>query len=515
MKSEYTLKDLINLFLSKLPSIIIVTLVFGVGAYSVARWAIPRQYSSKISMYVQSYTANLSTEADIKNGISSSKQLLNTYIEVLKDDAVMTDVAAQLAKTFKAEALRECFTFKEGSITPASLRSHIRITAVTDTTALTVTSTTKNAEVSAAVCNYLSRVAQKYLDRAVGIGSINYIANAKVNETPVSPNVKRYAIFGAAIGFVLIIFEVLIIDFFDNTIKGTQELTEKFRLPLLGEIQSINNGMGNDKKKKKKNKGKSDANRARNLLTDKNIPFNVIESYKSIRTNITFSLSTQKKKVFAVSSANPGEGKSTTAANIAIAFAQADNHVLLIDADMRKPVQHKTFRVSNVDGLSTLIGKMSTAEDSIKRNVLQNLDVLTAGTCPPNPSELLASEQFAALIDQLSSHYDYIILDTPPVNVVSDGIVLRDVIGGLLLVLRYASTTYDDVEEVMQKVELSEANAIGFILNDVKYDHGVYYSKYGRDKYGYYKYGYKKGYGYGYGYGQKKAANDDAVTDND
>ncbi len=504
MKSEYTLRDLVNLFLGKLPSIIIVTLVFAAGAYGIANFLMPRQYSSKISMYVQSYTANISSEADIRNGISNSKQLLNTYIEVLKDDAVMTDVAAQLAKTFKPEALHDCFTFRDGAVSPASLRSHIRISAVNDTTALTVTATTKNAEVSAAVCNYLSRVAQKYLDRAVGIGSINYIANAKVNETPVSPNVPRYTVIGAALGFVVIILEVLIIDFFDNTIKGTQDLTEKFNLPLLGEIQSIGNGVGD--KKKKKGKKKSDASRSKNLLTDKNIPFNVTESYKSIRTNITFSLSTQKRKVFAVSSANPGEGKSTTAANIAIAFAQADNHVLLIDADMRKPVQHKTFRVSNVDGLSTLIGRMSTVEDAVKRNVQPNLDVLTAGTCPPNPSELLASEQFAALIEKLSAQYDYIIIDTPPVNVVSDGIVLRDVIGGILFVLRYASTTYDDVEEVMKKVELSDVNAIGFILNDVKYEHrGVYYSK---DKYGYYKYGYKSGYGYGYGQQRLNAQND-------
>ncbi len=488
---EYTLKDLINLFLSKLFTIITVSLVFGVAAFCVAYWALPRMYSSHLSMYVQSYTAGIDvSDSELRGSVSTSKQLLNTYIEVLKDDAVMADVGEQLLKNFKEDGLKECFTMTEdGKVSASSLRSCIKITAVTDTTALTVSVTTRNAEVSAAVCNYLSRVAQKYLDKAVGVGSISYIANARIYETPVSPNIPKITLLGAAIGLILIMLEILVIDFFDNSIKSSQEITEKYEKAILGEIQSIGGGVGDKKSKKKKN-----TDRSRNLLTDKNIPFNVTESYKSIRTNIIFSLSTQKKKVFAVSSANPGEGKSTTAANIAIAFAQMENRVLLIDGDMRKPVQHKVFKVSNIDGLSTLISKMSTVEDAVKRNVLPNLDVLPAGTCPPNPSELLASEQFAELVDKLAVHYDYVIIDTPPVNVVSDAIVLRDVIGGILFVLRYGSTTFDDLDEAMKKVEIAEANTIGFILNDVKLEHrGGYYA---RDKYSYYKYGYSNGYGY-------------------
>ena len=502
MKSEYSLKDLVNLFLNKIFTIIAVTLVFGVAAYCVANWALPRMYSSHLSMYVQSYTAGIATDTEMRGSVSTSKQLLNTYIEVLKDDAVMADVGEQLVKNFEEGSLQECFTISDGKVTASSLRSCIKITAITDTTALTVTVTTRNAQVSAAVCNYLSRVAQKYLDKAVGVGSISYIANAKIYETPVSPNIPKITLIGAAIGLVLIMLEILVIDFFDNTVKSSQDISEKYEKAILGEIQSIGSGMG-DKKKKKKN-----TDRSRNLLTDKNIPFNVTESYKSIRTNIMFSLSTQKKKVFAVSSANPGEGKSTTAANIAIAFAQMENRVLLIDGDMRKPVQHKVFKVSNIDGLSTLIGKMSTVEDAVKRNVMPNLDVLPAGTCPPNPSELLASEQFAELIEKLSVHYDYVIIDTPPVNVVADAIVLRDVIGGILFVLRYGSTTYDDLDEAMKKVDLAEANTIGFILNDVKIEHrGGYYA---RDKYSYYKYGYSS-----YGYGRKSTEDNKKSKDLD
>ncbi len=481
---EYSIQDLFNLLLSKIFTIIVVTLVFGVAAYCIARWVMPRKYASHISMYVQSYTADDSSVDELRGSVTTSKQLLNTYIEVLKDEAVMMDVGNQLVKYFTPEVLHECFTMQDGNITPSSLKSCISISPITDTTALTVTATTKNPDVSAAVCNYLSRVAQKYLDQAVGVGSINHIATARSYRIPVSPNISRITLIGAAIGFILIVLEIFVIDFFDNTIKGTQELSDKFEIASLGEIQSMG---GSDKKKKKGKKHKA-ADRDKMLLTDKNTPFTVIESYKSIRTNITFSLSTQKRKVIAISSANPGEGKSTTAANISIAFAQAENKVLLVDADMRKPVQHKIFRISNMDGLSTLISKMSTLEDSIKRNVLPNLDVLTAGTCPPNPSELLSSEQFTVLMEKLSAEYDYIIIDTPPVNVVADALVLREVVGGILFVLRYGSTTYNDVDDAMKKVQLADVKAFGFIMNDVKHEHraGYYYS----DKYGYYKYGY-------------------------
>ena len=295
---------------------------------------------------------------------------------------------------------------------------------------------------------------------------------------------------GMAAAFMIVVMIIFIVDYFDNTIKESEVISKKYDKAIIGEIQQFGDG----KKKGRKNKVKSEP---RGLLTDKDVPFNVVESYKTIRANILFTAADSDKKVIAVSSANPGEGKSTSAANLAIALAQTGSSVLLMDADMRKPVQHRTFQVKNSEGLSTLIIKKSSMENSVKNEVINNLDLLPSGPLPPNPSELLASANFKSLLEQFSQKYDYVIIDTPPINVVSDAMVMKDSISGIMLVVRYAMTTYEELSDCMKQIELAQANMLGFVLNDVHHNHGASYYNY---KYKYKKYGYGS-YGYGYGYG--------------
>ena len=345
-------------------------------------------------------------------------------MEVLKDDAVMNAVCDLLLEEYESDSLTDVFSFNsDGRISPSDIRSCLAISSVTDTSAVKVVATTKSAEISAAICNDLTKVAPKYVSEAVGVGSINTIDKAKIYDKPVSPNKTRNTIIGMGLAFILVSAVVFLLDFYDNTIKDADAVGKKYKKAIIGEVQQFEEG----KQKKGKNQKSSGA---RGLLTNANVPFNVVESYKSIRTNILFTIATSEKKIIAVSSPNPGEGKSTSAANLAIALAQTDSSVLLIDADMRKPVQHKTFKVKNAEGLSTLIIMKSTVSNSIRSNVISNLDLLPAGPIPPNPSELLASEQFKKLLDVLSSNYDYIIIDTPPINVVSDAMVMKDSISG-------------------------------------------------------------------------------------
>jgi capsular exopolysaccharide synthesis family protein len=347
-------------------------------------------------------------------------------------------------------------------------------------------STTKNAEVAAALCNDLTEVAPSYVEEAVGVGSINTIDRAKVYNAPVAPNMKKNAALGAMAALALTCMIIFLIDFFDNTVKDTDTVADKFKKPIIGEIAAF----GVEKKKK-------DSDEDEHVkLTDKSVPFNVVESYKSIRTNISFALSTVDKKIFAVSSANPREGKSTTSSNIAIALAQGGNKILLIDADMRKAVQHKVFGLKNKKGLSSAISKMSSLEECIHKNVMENLDVMTAGPVPPNPSELLASENMGVILEKLSEEYSMILIDTPPVNVVTDAMELAKYISGIVVVLRYGVTTNEDAEDAIKKIEFSKMNMLGFIMNDIKMKKSGYYSKYKYKS----KYYYKKGYGYG-GYG--------------
>ena len=503
MDNGYSIKDIISLLLSKLWLLIIVTIIGGAAAFCYSKFVMPLKYSSHISMYVQSYTG-ITENANQQNNISNSKQLVNTYMEVLKDDAVMNAVGDKLLTQFDADTLSKNFGMSDGKISPSSIRDCYSISSVQDTSAVKIVSTTKNAEVAAALCNDLTEVAPSYVEEAVGVGSINTIDRAKVYNSPVAPNMKKNAALGAMAALMLTCMIIFLIDFFDNTVKDTDTVADKFKKPIIGEIAAF----GVEKKKK-------DSDEDEHVkLTDKSVPFNVVESYKSIRTNISFALSTVDKKIFAVSSANPREGKSTTSANIAIALAQGGNKILLIDADMRKAVQHKVFGLKNKKGLSSAISKMCSLEECIHKNVMENLDVMTAGPVPPNPSELLASDNMGAILEKLSEEYSMILIDTPPVNVVTDAMELAKYISGIVVVLRYGVTTNEDAEDAIKKIEFAKMNMLGFIMNDIKMKKSGYYSSKYKGKY-YYKKGYGYGYGgYGYGYyGSKPEIGDDDTAE--
>ncbi len=231
----------------------------------------------------------------------------------------------------------------------------------------------------------------------------------------------------------------------------------------------------------KKNK-KNNAEMRTETISDKS-KFAIVESYKSARSNIMFSLSADDDKLFAVTSYSKGEGKSTVSANLAISFSKMEKKVLLVDCDLRRPNIHNIFKIENQAGLSNVIGKMVEFEEVIHRNVLPNLDILPSGTIPPNPSELLCSPKFTNLIKKLYEEYDYIIFDTPPIGVVADALLLKDLIAGFVVVLRERSTTHGDVQNILDSMKLADAKILGFVKvgcvsNKKRGRRGYYYYQY-------------------------------------
>ena len=242
-------------------------------------------------------------------------------------------------------------------------------------------------------------------------------------------------------------------------------------------------------------------------LIDNKTPFSINEAYKATRTNIMFSLAGEdrcKKVIF--TSAEPGEGKSTTILNVAITFAQMDAKVLIIDGDLRKPRVHRYLNLEKNDGLSDLLAGMITVDKAIKHHEEYRLDCITAGQIPPNPIELLSSDKMGELLQKLSESYDYIFIDTPPVTVVTDALSLAKFVDGYILLVRHNYSIHELLERTRQSLEFAEAKILGYIINDIKPMAGIGYSRYGayssRYKYRYrYRYGYKYGYNYSYGYG--------------
>lgn len=216
-------------------------------------------------------------------------------------------------------------------------------------------------------------------------------------------------------------------------------------------------------------------------------PFSVREAYKITRTNIMFSLTEEGCRRIAVSSSYPGEGKTTTCTNLALSFAQMGKKVLIIDCDLRKPQVHNVFGLDNQVGISNVLGGLAQVQEALHYIEEDQISVMTSGHIPPNPAELLSSERMKTLLEELGKAYDYIFIDTPPVNMVTDAVTLSSLISGMLLVTKQGESTHKDLDAALSKLSLGKVKVLGLIMTGEKHQGGSYgkYGKYG--KYGSYK----------------------------
>ena len=208
-------------------------------------------------------------------------------------------------------------------------------------------------------------------------------------------------------------------------------------------------------------------NQRRYILNDK-CGFSVQEAYKTLRTNIRFYLPGEQCKKFCVTSGLAGEGKTITTLNLAISFAQAGHRVLLIDADMRRPTLHRLLIEKSSPGLSNVLAGFTSELEAIRKEVYPNLDMLFAGDTPPNPSELLLGSEMKKVIERLSARYDYILIDTPPVGLVSDACVVANLLDGVLFVVRENVAEKEAVRKGIKQMELAGCKIMGFVLNGVE-----------------------------------------------
>ena len=198
------------------------------------------------------------------------------------------------------------------------------------------------------------------------------------------------------------------------------------------------------------------------------------EAYRSLRSNIEYSSFDDEYRVIVVTSSVPGEGKSTTSGNLAIALAQSGNSVLLVDCDMRKPSIHKKFKISNAAGTAELLLRKKSFEE-VANKYNENLTIITAGKIPPNPSEMLASRAMTAFIEEMKKEFKYIILDTPPLQAVTDAQVLSTKADGVLLVVRAGSTKREMVFNSVDLIKKVQGKVIGTVLNGVENKRNNYY----------------------------------------
>lgn len=233
-----------------------------------------------------------------------------------------------------------------------------------------------------------------------------------------------------------------------------------------------------------KNKNKLvQMSKERKLITHLFPKSTISEQYRMIRSNIMFAGVDKEIKKIVVTSAAPSAGKSTTAANIAVTYAQAGKKVLLIDGDLRKPTVQYTFEKKNVFGLSNLLTDQIKLEQAVQNTQIENLTIMTSGPIPPNPSELLASKSFKELLESFEEFFDFIVIDTPPVLAVTDAVIMSTLTDGTILVTNVEANNKHHLIKSKDILVNSDANILGIVLNNVEKsskDDYYYYEYYGK-----------------------------------
>lgn len=229
-----------------------------------------------------------------------------------------------------------------------------------------------------------------------------------------------------------------------------------------------------------KRKKKQTNQKMRHLITQLNPRSPISEQFRTVRTNLQFAAIDDKVQTIIVTSAGPGAGKSIVSANLAVVYAQQGMKTLLIDADLRKPTVHYTFRLSNLRGLSSVLIGEASFEEAVENGTVDNLHVLPCGPIPPNPAELLASKRMKELIEYAEGIYDFIIVDTPPVMAVTDAKILSNIVDGVLFVVRSDVTEKEDAKKAYELLNDGNTRILGAVINDVPKKEGAsYYYYYG------------------------------------
>jgi succinoglycan biosynthesis transport protein ExoP len=311
--------------------------------------------------------------------------------------------------------------------------------------------------------NLVASYQQVKLAEAQAINNLVVAEPAKIPKNPIRPNTRANVLLALVAGAALAIGAAFLAEYLDDTLKTPDDVSRVGGLSTLGAIARL-----------------KDTGGTRQLVAWLQSRVPESEAYRTLRTNIQFSSVDRPIRTLLVTSSGPGEGKSTTVANLAVVMAQTGQRVVLVDTDLRRPVLHKVFGVPNNTGLTSalLAGDSSALDAHLQPTGVENLIVLTSGPVPPNPSELLGSHRMARLIEKLTADADLVVFDSPPVLAVTDAVVLGRQLDGVLLVVDAGRTREQALANATAELQKTGANLLGVALNRLDSRHGGHYYYY-------------------------------------
>ena len=447
---EINIKDFFNYLKKYILIICGVVVIFVIGVFTYDKSIKKPLYTTYTTIILTKSNEAQTSTTITQNDILLNQKLVETYTKIIKSKLVLDQVISETGITYTAEELGQ----------------NVAVEAYENTEMLKISVTDSDPELSASIANSIAQVFSGEVAKIYQMNNISVIDIAQVPEEVSNDTLTRdffIALFISIFGSIGVIF---IIYYFDDSIKLTDDLEEEIGMPVIAKVFKSDIGS--------KNRGKVE------LLVQKYPKSVVSESIKTLRTNLQFSSVDSELKTILVTSSIPGEGKSFISANLAISFTQTDKKVLIVDCDMRKGRQHRIFKLSNTKGLSNLlIDDMTNYKDYINKTSIKNLYVITRGTVPPNPSELLNSNKNSELIKILKNKFDIVIFDGVPCNGLPDSIIMSKLVDKVLIVSSESVTPRSVLESTKKQLKNVEAPVAGDVLNNVNRKNSIYGKYYG------------------------------------
>lgn len=445
---EISLRELFYIIRKWIALIIAIFVISVAVAGGISYYILKPEYKAFTTLMVGKANDEMLDGNTIEyNDLVLNQKLVTTYGKIIESRRV----ADKVIEKMKLDLSYENFIGK------------VNVTLVSGTEIIKLEVSDQDPTLAAEIANETALIFMDTIKDILFIENIQIIDGAQVPKNKTSPRPALNMAIAGVLGLMIGVFLVFLLEYLDNTLKTEEDVERHLELPVIGAIHIIED-------------------LETNLVTQKNPKSPIAEAFRTLRTNIQFSNIDKEMKTLVVTSSTLKEGKSTITANLAATIAENDKSVLLIDCDLRKPRVHKNFEISNLNGLTNIImGDKKLSDIVYKYPEFDKFHILTSGPIPPNPAELLGSKKMKKFLEGAKEEYDLIILDSPPIGLVTDSAVLSTIAEGVLLVGAVAEVEIELIKRSKDLLDRVNANIIGVVLNKIPISGRSYY------KYSYYQ----------------------------
>lgn len=468
---EINIGELFILLLHKIWIVALSGIVCAVVAGLISKFVMTPVYTSGTKLYI--------INRQNKDTITNSD--LQTGSQLTQDYKVLV-----LSRTVTEQVIRKLNL----NMTHNELISNIHVKVPDNTRILEISVQNEDPILAKQLADTIAEVSSERMVSILEMEKVNIVEEGNIPTIPTSPHILKNTIISGLVGGFISTFIILFIHIIDDTIKNGEQIEKYLDLTVLGTIPLENkysNKIRTNKKGIRKKRKKDNTMKEHRSMEESTLEFTSNEAYKTLRTNIQFC--GKDIKTICITSSLPNEGKTVVSFRLATALAESGKKVLFIDADLRKSVIINRLKIDNaVNGLSQYILGMYDLEEIIYGTNVENMDIIFTGILPPNPSEMLVSEEFKDLVRSQRKEYDYVIIDTPPLGVVIDSANVAEICDGTILVIESNKISYRFAQRVVKQLITGKSRVLGAVLNKANiYGTGYnkkYYGKYYGDEYG-------------------------------